>query len=68
MSERLFTSSPDVMGGRRVFRGTRIPIEVLFENLADGLSRDEVLEAYSNLRREDAITAIEMACESVKAS
>jgi hypothetical protein len=26
------------------------------------------LEAYSNLRREDAIAAIEMACESVKAS
>jgi uncharacterized protein (DUF433 family) len=68
MSEPLFTSSPDVMGGRRVFRGTRIPVEVLFENLADGLSLDEVLEAYPNLRREDAIAASEMACESVKTS
>ena len=67
-NDPLFTSSPDVMGGRLVFRGTRIPVEVLFENLADGLSLDEVLDAYPNLRREDAVAAIEMACESVKAS
>lgn len=64
----LFTSNPDIMGGRRVFRGTRIPVEVLFENLADGLSLNEVLDAYPNLRREDAIAAIELASESVKAS
>jgi len=64
----LFTSDPEVMGGRLVFRGTRIPIEVLFDNLADGLSLDEILDSYPNLRREDAVAAIEMACESVKAS
>jgi uncharacterized protein (DUF433 family) len=68
MSDPLFTSDPDVMGGRRVFRGTRIPVEVLFENLADGMSLDEVLDAYPGLRREDAIAAIERACESVKGS
>jgi uncharacterized protein (DUF433 family) len=56
------------MGGRRVFRGTRIPVEVLFENLPDGLSLDEVLDAYPTLRRDDAVAAIEMACQSVKAS
>ena len=31
---------PDILGGRPVFRGTRVPVEVLFENLADGLSID----------------------------
>jgi uncharacterized protein (DUF433 family) len=64
----LFTSDPEVMGGRLVFRGTRIPIEVLFDNLADGLSLDEILDSYPTLRREDAVAAIEMACESVKDS
>jgi len=67
-NDPLFTSKPDVMGGRLVFRGTRIPVEVLFENLADGLSLDEVLDAYPTLRREDAVAAIDLACESVKAS
>jgi uncharacterized protein (DUF433 family) len=55
-----FTTNPDVMGGRLVFRGTRIPVEVLFENLADGLSLDEILDAYPTLSREDAVSAIEI--------
>jgi uncharacterized protein (DUF433 family) len=62
-----FTCNPEVMGGRLVFRDTRIPIEVLFENLADGMSLDEILDAYPTLNREDAIAAIELACDSVSA-
>jgi uncharacterized protein (DUF433 family) len=62
-----FNSNPDVMGGRLVFRGTRIPAEILFENLADGLSLDEILDAYPTLKREDAIAAIELACDTVTA-
>jgi uncharacterized protein (DUF433 family) len=63
-----FTANPDVMGGRIVFRGTRIPVEILFENLADGMSLDEILDAYPALNREDAVTAIEMACDTVTAN
>ena len=66
-AEPLFTSDPEVLGGRLVFRGTRIPVEVLFDNLADGMSLDEILDAYPTLKRDDAVSAIEMACESVKA-
>ena len=66
-AEPLFTSDPEVLGGRLVFRGTRIPVEVLFDNLADGMSLDEILGAYPTLKRDDAVSAIEMACESVKA-
>jgi uncharacterized protein (DUF433 family) len=62
-----FASNPDVMGARLVFRGTRIPVEVLFENLADGLSLDEILDAYPTLSREDAVAAIELACDTVTA-
>jgi uncharacterized protein (DUF433 family) len=67
MADPLFTSNPEVMGGRLVFRGTRIPVEVLFDNLADGMSLDEILDAYPTLNRDDAVAAIELACESVKA-
>lgn len=62
-----FTSDPEVMGGRLVFRNTRIPVEVLFENLADGMSLDEILDAYPGLQRADAITAIELAGQRLKA-
>jgi uncharacterized protein (DUF433 family) len=57
----LFTSDPEIMGGRLVFRGTRIPVEVLFENLADGMSLDDILDAYPGLEREAAVAAIELA-------
>jgi uncharacterized protein (DUF433 family) len=61
-----FTSSPDVMGGRLVFRGTRIPVEVLFENLADGMSLADILDAYPGLSRKDAVAAIELAGAAIE--
>lgn len=61
-----FTSDPEVMGGRLVFRGTRIPVEVLFDNLADGLSLGEILDTYPTLDRADAVLAIELAGQAVK--
>ena len=59
-SKALLTSDPQVMGGRLVFRGTRIPVEVLFDNLADGMSLDDILDAYPGLSRDDAVAAIEL--------
>jgi uncharacterized protein (DUF433 family) len=64
--ESLFTSDPDVMGGRLVFRGTRIPVEVLFENLADGMSLDGILDAYPGLSRDNAVAAIELAGAAIE--
>ena len=57
----LITSQPDVMGGRRVFRGTRVPVEVLFENLADGMSLDDILHEYETLDRDDIVRVLELA-------
>jgi uncharacterized protein (DUF433 family) len=64
--DSLFTSDPEIMGGRLVFRGTRIPADVLFDNLADGMSLDEILDAYPGLPREQAIAAIEMAGTAIE--
>ena len=57
----LVTSAPEVMGGRRVFRGTRVPVEILFENLADGMSIDEILDQYESLDRDDVVRVLELA-------
>jgi uncharacterized protein (DUF433 family) len=56
----------DILGGRPVFRGTRVPVEVLFENLEDGLSIDEILESYPSLNRDDVIACLEEACTNVQ--
>jgi uncharacterized protein (DUF433 family) len=54
----IVTVDPEILGGTPVFTGTRVPIAVLFENLADGLSLDEILDSYPTLRREQAIQAL----------
>ncbi len=63
--ESLITSRPDVMGGRRVFRGTRVPVEVLFENLADGMSIDEILQEYETLDRKDVVRVLELTSQTL---
>ena len=50
---------PDILGGRPVFRGTRVPVEILFENLEDGLSIAEILASYPSLSRDDVIACLE---------
>jgi uncharacterized protein (DUF433 family) len=57
----------EVMSGTPVFRGTRVPIDALWNNLADGMSLDEFLENFPSVRREDAIELIKFANRSLLA-
>lgn len=61
METQLVTTDPEILGGTPVFTGTRVPVAVLFENLADGLSLEEILESYPTLKREQAIAALQQA-------
>ena len=61
MSDPLVTVDPEILGGTPVFTGTRVPLAVLFENLADGLSLDEILDSYPTLSREKAVEALHQA-------
>lgn len=59
---------PDILGGRPVFRGTRVPVEVLFENLEDGLSIEDIVMSYPSLSKDDLIACLEESCTSLKAT
>lgn len=63
--DELLTADPGVMAGRRVFRGTRVPVEVLLENLADGLSLAEILDSYESLNRDDVVAVLELMSRSL---
>ncbi|HEY2867325.1 MAG TPA: DUF433 domain-containing protein [Pyrinomonadaceae bacterium] len=43
---------PDVFSGAWVFKGTRVPVAALFENLKDGASIHEFLEWFPGVTRE----------------
>jgi len=42
---------PEKMSGALLFRGTRVPVTVLFENLKDGASIDQFLEWFPGVTR-----------------
>jgi uncharacterized protein (DUF433 family) len=66
MASNIVSSDPEVMGGAPVFVGTRLPVAVLFENLADGMTLNEILDAYPTLSREAALAALHEAEASLE--
>jgi uncharacterized protein (DUF433 family) len=57
------TSDPEVCGGEVCAHGTRIPVTVILDNLAEGASRDEVLRSYPSLTVEHISAALAYAAE-----
>lgn len=53
----VLSSHPDIMGGSICMTGTRVPLKIVLDNLKDGISKSELLEAYPALSDEhvDAI-------------
>ena len=51
----LILIDPEVLGGTPVFKGTRVPVESLFDHLEAGISLDEFLEDFPSVTREQAI-------------
>ena len=59
-------SVPGKVSGAWVFRGTRLPVATIFENLEDGLSIDEIMEQFDVTR--DQVTAVlDFAARSLEA-
>jgi uncharacterized protein (DUF433 family) len=54
---------PQVCHGKACIRGTRVMVSVVLDNLATGLSVDEVLQSYPSLTREAVNAAIAYAAE-----
>ena len=52
------TIDPDILGGTPVFRGTRVPVQTLFDYLADGFSLNEFLDNFPTVERTDALQVL----------
>lgn len=57
--------NPEVMLGKPVVRGTRIPVELLLRKLAEGASTPDLLDAYPRLTLEDLRAALSYAADTV---
>ena len=56
---------PKVCNGKPVIKGTRIPVSVILEQIAEGESWDNLLGGYPELRREDIQAALLYATASL---
>ena len=56
---------PQRMSGEWVFRGTRVPVSALFENLEDGVEITEFVDLFSGVTLEQVRTVLDHAAKSL---
>jgi uncharacterized protein (DUF433 family) len=59
-------ANPQVMMGKPVFKGTRIPVDLVLEKLAAGETIDQILESHPRLTAEAVHEALLFAADSVR--
>lgn len=57
----IITVDEDILGGQPVFKGTRVPVESLFDHLEVGVPLDEFLEDFPTVSKEQAIALLDAA-------
>jgi uncharacterized protein (DUF433 family) len=65
--EDVVSRNPEVMNGALVFKGTRVPVEILIQHLAAGDTLEDFLEDFPTVTREQAVAYLEMTPEAVDA-
>ena len=59
IKNNLISIDPDVQGGAPVFKGTRVPIDILFDHIETGSTIDEFLDDFPSVSREHAVSVLE---------
>lgn len=59
--QQLITIDNDILGGQPVFKGTRVPVESLFDHLEAGVSLYEFLDDFPTVSKEQAIALLAVA-------
>jgi len=63
--QSLLESNPNVCGGEICAKGTRIPVTVILDSLAEGSAKEDILRSYPSLRPEHIDAALAYAAELV---
>jgi len=61
-------SDPRIMGGALVFRGTRVPVQALFDYVEAGDPLERFLDHFPTVSRQQAIAALEEAARLMRES
>jgi len=58
--------NPKIMMGKPVIKGTRIPVYVILNLLAEGYDFDEIIKEYPDLTKKDILAVLEYAAKVTK--
>jgi uncharacterized protein (DUF433 family) len=61
--QEFLSSSPQICGGEICATGTRIPVTVILDSLAEGAAKEDVLASYPSLRIDHINAALAYAAE-----
>jgi uncharacterized protein (DUF433 family) len=64
LAERI-EMNPEVMLGKPVIAGTRIPVELILRRISQGASEQDVLTSYPHLTCEDIRAAVAFAADEI---
>ena len=57
----IIVKDQDILGGTPVFRGTRVPFQVLLDYLEGGETLDEFLDDFPTVSKDAAVASLEFA-------
>jgi len=60
------TVNPQILSGKPIFEGTRIPVDLILEFLSQDYNIEEVLKEYPSLTKEDILGALNFAAKKKK--
>ncbi len=63
--DELIHCSPQVLSGTPVFKGTRVPVQTLFDYLRAGETLDEFLRNFPSVSREKAQAVLDLSREAL---
>jgi uncharacterized protein (DUF433 family) len=58
--------NPKILLGKPVIKGTRIPVYVILDLIAERCTIEEILEYYPSLKEEDVIAALQFGAEAAR--
>ncbi|MFZ1694032.1 MAG: DUF433 domain-containing protein [Flavobacteriales bacterium] len=60
------TSDPAIMVGKPCIKGTRIPVDLILEELAHGREIFDLIESYPRLKADDVKASLQFAAEYLR--
>ncbi len=60
----IIESNPEILGGKPIIKGTRIPVALIYELIGLNYSINQILEEYPLLNKEIILTLLEIGKEA----